>query len=189
MIERLKTGIEVADVGCGAGHAINLMAWTFPASRFTGYDFSEEGLALGRGEAEAWGLKNASFEARDAARLGINGQFEFITIFDAVHDQAHPAEMLRCVYEALKPGGDLLCVDVAASSELQGNLEHPLGPFLYTVSTMHCMTVSLAYGGDGLGTAWGEQKALEMLGAAGFREVGVHRVEGDVINNYYVAKK
>jgi len=60
--ERMKAGIDVADVGCGAGHAINVMAKAFPNSRFTGYDFSEEGIAAGRKEAAEWGLTNAIFQ-------------------------------------------------------------------------------------------------------------------------------
>lgn len=187
--ERLETGIEVADVGCGAGHGINIMARAFPASRFTGYDFSEEGIALARDEAASMGLTNASFEVRDAAKLGENDRFDFITIFDAVHDQAHPDLMLASVYSALRSGGSLLCVDVAASTDLQGNMENPLAPMLYTVSTMHCMTVSLAYGGMGLGTVWGKEKALEMFEDAGFQDINVHQIEGDTFNNYYVMKK
>jgi ubiquinone/menaquinone biosynthesis C-methylase UbiE len=189
LIDRLKSGIDVADVGCGAGHAINLMAQAFPNSRFTGYDFSEEGIARGRAEASEMGLTNAFFEVRDAAKLGIDSRFDFVTIFDAVHDQAHPAAMLAGIYVAMKPGADLLCVDIAASSNLEENIANPLAPMLYTVSTMHCMTVSLAYGGDGLGTVWGEQKALQMLGDAGFKDVRIERVEGDGFNNYYIARK
>jgi hypothetical protein len=97
--------------------------------------------------------------------------------------------MLKSVYGALKPGGDLLCVDVAASTDLAGNLDNPLAPGLYTISTMHCMTVSLAYGGVGLGTVWGKERALEMFAEAGFREIAVHNVEGDIFNNYYVMRK
>ena len=80
-------------------------------------------------------------------------------------------------------------MDIAASSNLEDNIDHPMGPMLYAVSTMHCMTVSLAYGGMGLGTVWGEQKALQMLGEAGFRDVRTEHVEGDVFNNYYLARK
>jgi hypothetical protein len=110
-------------------------------------------------------------------------------MFDAVHDQAQPAQMLASAYQALKPGGDVLCVDIRASSELQENLEHPMGPFLYSISTLHCMTVSLAYGGAGLGTMWGEQVAVRMFEEAGFKDIAVHRVEGDITNNYYVMRK
>jgi ubiquinone/menaquinone biosynthesis C-methylase UbiE len=187
--ERLKAGIDVADVGCGSGHAVNLMAQAFPESRFVGYDFSEEGIAVGRAEASELGLTNARFEVQDVASLAEVDRFDLITAFDAIHDQAQPAQVLRRVSEALRPDGDFLMVDIKASSRLHENMDHPLGPFLYTVSTMHCMTVSLALDGMGLGTAWGEQKAREMLAEAGFTHVDVETVEGDLINNYYIARK
>jgi len=59
---------------------------------------------------------------------------------------------------------------------------------LYTISTMHCMTVSLALGGAGLGTVWGRELALEMLAAADFTQVDTRNVEGDIFNAYYVAR-
>ena len=189
LVDQLKAGIDVADVGCGSGHAINLMAQAFPNSRFIGYDFSDEGIAAGRAEAAALGLSNAAFEVKDAATLDGAHSFDLITVFDAVHDQARPADMLTGIAAALKPGGTFLCVDIAASSDVAENIEHPLGPFLYAISTMHCMTVSLALDGEGLGTVWGEQKARQMLADAGFNDVRVERVEGDIINNYYIARK
>jgi hypothetical protein len=106
-----------------------------------------------------------------------------------VHDQVAPDRVLANIAAALRPDGVYLCVDIAASSHLEENIEHPLGPTLYTISTMHCMTVSLAHGGAGLGTVWGEQTALRMLAEAGFSKVDVERVEGDVFNVYYIARK
>jgi hypothetical protein len=97
--------------------------------------------------------------------------------------------VLRGIADALRPDGVYLCVDIAASSHLEDNLEHPLGPTIYTISTMHCMTVSLALDGAGLGAAWGEQTARSMLADAGFTDVTTERVEGDVFNIYYVAHK
>jgi SAM-dependent methyltransferase len=189
LVARLKEGIDVADVGCGSGHAINLMAKAFPKSRFTGIDFSEEGIAAGRAEAKALGLANATFELNDAATLSGPPRYDFITTFDSVHDQAHPDRMLEGIGAALRTGGAYLCVDVAASSNLEQNLNHPLGPMMYAVSTAHCMTVSLALGGMGLGAMWGEQKAHEMITAAGFKKIATGHVEGDFFNNYYVATK
>lgn len=189
LVQKLEQGIDVADVGCGAGHAINVMARAFPKSRFTGYDFSEEGIARGRAEAKEWGLTNATFEIKDAATLDGSKQFDLITVFDAIHDQAKPRQVLEGIFNALKADGTFLCVDIAASSNLEDNVDHPMAPFLYTVSTMHCMTVSLALGGEGLGTVWGEQKAYELLGEAGFKDVTTKQVEGDILNNYYVARK
>lgn len=189
LVARLEEGIDVADLGCGQGHAINLMAKAFPNSRFTGFDFSEEGVAAGAAEAKELGLTNASFEVKDAATFGGPPAYDFITTFDSIHDQRDPARVLQGISDALRSDGTYLCVDIQASSHLHENVEHPLGPFLYTVSTMHCMTVSLALDGEGLGTVWGEQKAREMMQAAGFTNIDVHRVEGDIVNNYYVATK
>ena len=186
---RLGHGIDVADVGCGSGHAVNLMAEAFPRSRFTGFDLSDAGIAAARLEAERKGLSNARFEKRDAAHLDETGRFDFITTFDAVHDQARPDLMLAGIIEALRPGGVYLCGETAASSELAENLDHPLGPFLYTISCMHCMTVSLADGGMGLGAMWGEQTARKMLREAGFTSIEVAHPDGDVVNAYIIASK
>ncbi len=189
LVDRLKSGIDVADIACGSGHAINIMAKAFPNSRFTGYDFSEEGVAAGRKEAAAMGLTNAKFEVEDVAQMTGKEQFDLITVFDAIHDQAKPRQVLKNIHNLLRPGGVFLCTDVAGSSELHENMEHPLAPAFYSISTMHCMTVSLALNGEGLGNMWGQQKALELFGEAGFRPVDVKQVEGDIINNYYIAKK
>jgi SAM-dependent methyltransferase len=189
LVERLKAGIEVADVGCGSGHAINLMAKEFPNSRFVGYDFSEAAIAAGRSEAAEMGLKNARFEVKDIATLDASEKFDLVTAFDTIHDQAQPRRVLKGIADSLKPDGTFLCVDVAASSEVHENIEHPLGPAGYMISTFHCMTVSLALGGEGLGTMWGEQKAIELMSEAGFKDIDVKQVEGDFMNNYYIAKK
>jgi SAM-dependent methyltransferase len=187
--DRLEQGIDVADIGCGSGHAINLMAQAYPRSRCTGYDFSDEGIAAARAEASYFGLRNAEFVVRDVTQLGERERFDLVTAFDAIHDQAHPATVLAEIAASLRPGGTFLMVDVDASSNLEDNLDHPLGTFLYGVSTMHCMTVSLSLGGDGLGTVWGRQQAERMLRDAGFTSVEVARVDADDFNAYYVAHK
>ena len=189
LTERLAAGIDVLDVGCGSGRALNLMARRFPNSRFVGYDFSEEAIARAREEAAEHDASNVHFEVKDAAALGEKERYDLVTTFDAVHDQARPAAVLRGIAEALKSDGVYLMQDIAGSSHLQNNMDHPLGPFLYTISTMHCMTVSLAQGGEGLGTMWGEEKALEMLEEAGFGEVEVKQLPHDFQNSYYVARK
>lgn len=187
--ERLAAGIDVADIGCGSGHAINLIASAYPASRCVGYDFSEEGIAAARAEAERLGLANAEFVLRDVAELGEYERFDLVTAFDAIHDQAHPAQVLAGIAASLRPGGTLLMVDIDASSNLEDNLDHPFGQFLYGVSTMHCMTVSLSLNGDGLGTVWGRQKAEQLLAEAGFTSTEIAHLEADAFNAYYIAHK
>ena len=189
LTERLEDGIDVLDVGCGSGRALNLMARAFPNSRFVGYDFSEEVITRARAEAQEHGTTNVSFEVKDAAALGEEVRYDLITTFDAIHDQADPAAVLKGIADALKGDGVYLMQDIAGSSHVHGDMDHPIGQYLYTVSTMHCMTVSLAQGGEGLGTMWGEEKAREMLGEAGFTEVEVKQLPHDPFNNYFIITK
>ena len=187
LAERLTAGARVADVGCGTGHAIALLAAAYPASTFTGYDLAPDAIA--RARSEAAGLANARFEVRDAARLEVEEPLDVVFTFDAIHDQADPAAVLERIHAALAPGGVFVMVEPATSSDLAGNLDSPLAPFLYGVSTLHCMTVSLAGGGAGLGAAWGEQVALAMLAEAGFGEATVHGAPGDPLNAVFVTSR
>jgi 2-polyprenyl-3-methyl-5-hydroxy-6-metoxy-1,4-benzoquinol methylase len=187
VVERLTDGIDVLDVGTGAGHAVNVMARAFPDSRFVGIDISEEGIGLGRAEAQQWGLDNAIFEIADAADVG--GVYDPITAYDTIHDQAQPTKALASIAEALADDGVFLMGDIAMSSELEDNIGKPLAPTMFAFSVFHCLTVSLAYGGEGLGTAWGRQRALVMLAQAGLADVQTAQVEDDPVNIYYVARK
>lgn len=189
LTEKLQAGIEVLDVGCGSGRALNVLGRNFPNSRFTGYDFLEDNIDAARAEAQEAGLDNVTFELKDVATIEAREQYDLITAFDAIHDQAHPARVLDNIYRALKPGGVFLMQDIAGSSHVHENVDLPLAPLLYTVSTMHCMTVSLAQDGKGLGTMWGKETALEMLANAGFDDVTVHQLEHDFQNYYYVTGK
>ncbi|MFC1834751.1 class I SAM-dependent methyltransferase [Thermodesulfobacteriota bacterium] len=188
LVEAMKTGIDVLDLGCGSGRAINLMAKAFPNSRFTGYDISDEALAAGRAEAERMGLSNADFTIQDVTIMDDEARYDLITAFDAIHDQAAPATVLSNIVTALRSGGVFLMQDLAGSSHLENNLEHPIAQFLYTISTMHCMTVSLAQDGAGLGTLWGEELAQRMLAEAGFSDVSVQRLAHDIQNSYYICR-
>ncbi|MFC7400186.1 class I SAM-dependent methyltransferase [Chelatococcus sp. GCM10030263] len=186
--EKLEEGIDVLDAGCGSGRALIAMAKRFPRSRFVGYDLCEEALENGRGEAARAGVTNLSFEARDLTGYDEPGRFDFVTTFDAVHDQKDPASMLRGLARALKPGGVYLMQDIGGSSYVERNTEHPLGPFLYTVSCMHCMAVSLGQGGAGLGAMWGVELAETMLREAGFSDITIHRLPHDPLNAYFVSR-
>lgn len=188
-LERLEQGIAVADIGCGSGHAINLLARAYPRSSFVGYDFSEEALVAARAEAVEWGLSNARFEPVDVSRLAEVAAYDLALSFDAIHDQAHPATVLSNIQRALRPGGTYLMVDIQAQSNLEGNLDLPWASFLYAVSTVHCMSVSLGQRGEGLGTVWGVQTAERMLRESGFTEVVRHDLEDDPFNAYFVSRR
>jgi 2-polyprenyl-3-methyl-5-hydroxy-6-metoxy-1,4-benzoquinol methylase len=189
--DRLKSGIDVLDVGCGRGRAINIMARAYPKSSFVGYDISTEGIESARHEAIEWNLTNVKFEIKDTTTINEHEKYDLITAFDTIHDQAQPSKVLKEIYNALrKDSGVFLMQDIAASSHLHENMNNPLAPTLYTFSTMHCMTVSLAYNGEGLGTVWGKQKAEQKLGEAGFSHpIEVKQIEDDILNYYYIARK
>jgi 2-polyprenyl-3-methyl-5-hydroxy-6-metoxy-1,4-benzoquinol methylase len=189
LIEKLEDGIDVLDVGCGSGRALNLMAKRFSKSRFTGYDICKDAIEAGMMEAKRNGVDNLHFEQRDMTEFDEPARYDLITAFDAIHDQAWPDKVLAGVAKALRPNGVFLMQDIAASSHVHKNMDHPIGPLLYTVSCMHCMSVSLAQDGMGLGAMWGEEKARDMLQQAGFSRVEVKQLSHDFQNSYYIVHK
>jgi 2-polyprenyl-3-methyl-5-hydroxy-6-metoxy-1,4-benzoquinol methylase len=186
--EKLHSGINVLDIGCGSGRAINLMAKTYPNSQFTGYDFSAEAIDNATNEAKNLGITNSSFEKQDVSKFSKDDFFDVITAFDAIHDQAEPDKVLVNIRKSLKSNGVFLMQDIRASSKLENNMNHSWAPYLYTVSCLHCMTVSLAQEGKGLGAMWGKELAINMLKESGFSSVEVKELPHDPINYYYLAK-
>ena len=188
LVDRLREGIDVADIGCGEGHAINLLAREFPASRFWGFDFSAEALEPARAEAAAWGLTNATSSSATSRARWRTEAYDLVTAFDAIHDQAHPGAGAGQHPRSLRPGGTFLMVDIKASSQLENNLDLPWASFLYAVSTVHCMSVSLGQGGDGLGTVWGTELAdPDAPGRRVHRRSTQHELEQDPFNAYFVS--
>jgi 2-polyprenyl-3-methyl-5-hydroxy-6-metoxy-1,4-benzoquinol methylase len=190
--ERLEQGARMLDVGCGRGRILIRLAERYPASQFKGMDLSAEAVDNARAAARQKGLDNIEFEAADLSDFHTSAPveaFDFITTFDAVHDQAKPLNVLQGIYRALKPDGVYLMQDISGTSDVHKDIEHPIGTFLYTVSCMHCMTVSLAQGGEGLGAMWGEEKTRDYLTRAGFGSIVTHKLDHDVQNNWYVVTK
>lgn len=190
--DRLKKGIKVLDIGCGSGRVMNMMANQFPLSKFTGYDLSQEAIKNAQSQSLINGTKNVDFKVKDVSKIldpSTNLSFDLITAFDAIHDQAEPATVLTNIVSLLKPDdGIFLMQDILSSSLLKNNINHPLGIFLYTISCLHCMSVSLAQDGRGLGAMWGKEKAVEMLKEAGFTKVDVKQLSHDFQNYYYICR-
>jgi SAM-dependent methyltransferase len=187
--ETLTDGARVADVACGTGHAVVLLAREFPRSTFTGYDIDQDAIARGRAEAAAAGVMNAHFEVRDIADLIVDQPFDVVFVFDAIHDMVAPAVVLRRIYDALAPGGVFFMKEPRVSSDLADNIGNPFAPMVYGISTLHCLTVSLAHGGTGLGTAWGEQVARRMVAEADFGDLRVYDTPGDPIDAIFASSK
>ncbi len=147
---------------------------------------------MARAAAARAGLSNVEFIAADMSdfdRAAEPESYDLITTFDAVHDQARPLNVLKGIHRALAPNGVYLMQDISGTGDLHRDVDHPIGTFLYTVSCMHCMTVSLAQGGEGLGAMWGEKMTRDYLRRAGFASVETHRLAHDIQNNWYVVRK
>ena len=187
--DKLREGIEVLDLGCGSGLALVEMAKTFPESNFTGYDISGKAINTGNENARNLGLENINLMVKDVSEITDKEHFDFITTFDAVHDQAKPDVVLKNIYDALKTDGTYFMQDIAGSSYVEKNNEHPIGSFIYTISCMHCMSVSLGQNGKGLGAMWGKELAVNMLKEAGFTRIEVKELPHDPINYYYIVQK
>lgn len=192
LTDRLSKGIRMLDVGCGRGRILNKLAELYPTSRFVGMDFSEEAIEYAQAEASRAGYGNVEFVAADVSNFDRTAEaesFDLITTFDAIHDQVKPLNVLKGIHRALTPDGVYLMQDISGTSHVHEDIEHPIGTFLYTISCMHCMTVSLAQDGEGLGAMWGEESTRDYLQRAGFRSITTHRLAHDIQNNWYVVTK
>ena len=190
LVEELEAGIRVCDLGCGQGFALELMAKAYPNSTFTGLDNDDPSIEVAK-KREA-GLSNLEFVRADAAALigdqAWKDRFDYITAFDAIHDQCRPLEALESVVHMLAPGGHFSMVDIDARTSHAGNMSHPMAPFLYTVSLLHCMPQGLCDNGLGLGMMWGRERATALLEEAGFSQVELCEMEHDSFNLHYFCR-
>jgi 2-polyprenyl-3-methyl-5-hydroxy-6-metoxy-1,4-benzoquinol methylase len=168
VVERLSAGGTAADVGCGGGRAAIMIAQAYPAACLFGYDIHAESIARARRNAETEGVADrVSFEALDGGQLPA-AKFDFVSTFDVVHDAVDPVGLMSAIRRSLKDDGTYLVQEVNVSDKVEENMK-PLGKMVYSISTLYCMTTSLAHGGAGIGTAMGEKKARELASAAGFK--------------------
>jgi SAM-dependent methyltransferase len=168
------------------------MARAFPRSRFVGIDYHEEAVEAARSAARDMSLENAVYWVMDAAEIEgnqeLSNRFDYVCAFDAIHDQTRPLKALRGIRHMLAPGGLFSMVDIDAGSDHSSNLDHPMGPFLYTVSLMHCMPVGLNDNGTGLGMMWGRERAEAMLREAGFEQIELEEMAHDPFNLHFLCR-
>ena len=167
VVEALSDGGCALDVGCGSGRAAITLAKAFPRALIFGYDSHPHSIERAQANARAAGLRDRiAFEAVDCTKLPAE-RWDFITTFDVVHDSVDPVALLKSIRQALKPDGTYLMLEMNVSGNLEDNL-NPMGRMMYSMSTLYCMTVSLAEGGAGIGAVMGEPKARELCAQAGF---------------------
>lgn len=184
---RLDDGARVLELGCGRGRAARLVARAFPASEVVGVDLSEQAVATAATAAAEEGLDNVAFVTGSATDPPA-GPWDVVCAFDVVHDLAEPFVALEAARGVLAPDGVLLMIDSGAPPTLAEQAELPWAPMMYGVSLAHCLTVSLAQDGAGLGAMWGREAALAALDHAGFSDVVTHELKGDPMDLLYVAR-
>ena len=191
IVERLESGITVADIGCGAGGAVLLMADAFPNSRFVGYDISKFALERAEHRRMEHGADNVQFVDPRDEPLPDDHSIDFVTTFDCIHDMTHPQEMIGAIADALAPDGTWLLVDIKGRETFAENVaKNPMASLMYGISVLSCMSSALSEpGGAGLGTlGLPESKAREMAAAAGLTGFRTLAVEHSV-NSFYEVRR
>ena len=188
VLERLKSGAKVADVGCGRGKALLNMVKAFPKSKFVGYDNYAPNIAYANSLAQKEGIADRlRFEERSANLLPQSADFDLILTCDCLHDMVSPETCARSIYGALKADGTWFCIEPNVRDKVEENI-NPLGKLFYSVSTLQCMTCSLAFGGAGYGAGMGEGNVRRVAQLAGFTQFKKLALENP-FNQFFEIKK
>jgi 2-polyprenyl-3-methyl-5-hydroxy-6-metoxy-1,4-benzoquinol methylase len=165
---RLERGAEIGDVGCGCGQSSVAMAKAFPKSRVLGIDYHAPSIERAKKLASANQVTNVVFVQAPAERIPRERKYDLVCSFDCIHDMVNPRATLKAIREVLAPDGVYVWSEPNASANAHEN-RNPVARAFHAISPLHCMTVSLAHGGEGLGTVIGEQGARALATEAGFK--------------------
>ncbi|WP_246473977.1 class I SAM-dependent methyltransferase [Arenibacter arenosicollis] len=167
VVDKLKKGGKVADIGCGHGASTIIMAEAFPNSEFIGYDFHEGSVNHAAADAKKAGLKNITFKVGNAKNFP-GKDYDLVAFFDCLHDMGDPVGACKHTVKALKPDGTCLIVEPYANDSLLENM-NPVGRAFYSFSTMLCTPSSLSQEvGLALGAQAGEKKLKQVAIDGGF---------------------
>jgi 2-polyprenyl-3-methyl-5-hydroxy-6-metoxy-1,4-benzoquinol methylase len=171
--EKLEAGASIADIGCGHGSTSVLMAQTYPSSHVYGFDIHGPSIEDARSKAIAAGASNISFAQGEASSIPANGGYDFVCVFDALHDMGDPVGVARHIRASLAPGGTLMVVEPLAGDNTEDNL-HALGGVFYAASTLICLPNSRSQEvGLCLGAQAGPKRLIGVLEDAGFTSVRI----------------
>ena len=165
---KLEAGARVADVGCGKGASTLLMAKAFPKSQFFGFDYHPESIEAARASAQREGLASRVTFAVSKAKEFPGKDYDFVAVFDCLHDMGDPVGAAAHVRQSLSKDGTWMIVEPFANDQLKDNL-NPVGRVYYSFSTLLCTPCSRSQEvGLCLGAQAGEKRIAEVVTAAGF---------------------
>lgn len=167
LTQRLEKGARIADVGCGCGQSTIAMGKAFPKSEVLGIDYDGRSIERARKLAVENGLKNVQFLQAPAQDVPKDRRYDLVCSFDCIHDMVDPRGTLKAIREALADDGVYVWSEPNVS-EKPHERRNPVGKVFSAISPLHCMTVSLAHNGEGLGTVIGEAGARALAREAGF---------------------
>jgi len=165
--EKLDSGIKVLDVGCGLGRSTVALASAYPNSTIVGLEPDSTSFAGARKRSQEAGVGNTDYIQAPIMELLGNGNYDLVLALDCIHDMVDPIGGLKAIREALAEDGLFFWMEPIGSHNPMEN-RNPAGRLRQAISPYHCMSVSLAYGGAGLGTLIGEVGARDLAGQAGF---------------------
>lgn len=172
VVSRLKSGIKVLDLGCGAGNYVTTMAQRFPKSTFIGLDYSEAGIKHGNKHKQEKGLTNVTFTQGDAHNLPDEWaeSFDYVFVYDVLHDLPNPHKALGQIYKVLKKDGFFSLIELGFHSNPVDNADDKGAALYYAASTFICLQSSMS--GEphiGYGACWGRESIEKALLDANFK--------------------
>ena len=166
--KKLRSGGRVADVGCGHGASSIIMAQAYPEAEITGFDYHEPSIRRAREAAEKAGVAGrVRFEVA-SAKTYPGTEYDFVAVFDCLHDMGDPVGAAAHVLKSLRPDGTWMIVEPYANDHLEQNM-NPVGRVFYSASTFICTPASRAQEvGLCLGAQAGEKRIREVVTKGGF---------------------
>lgn len=184
--DALKTGITVADVGCGGGVALTALAEAYPRSTFHGFELSRHALNRAEQRVAALALDNVELHFERAENLPADGNYGLVLTFDCLHDMTQPGAAIAAIRRAIADDGTWLIKDIRSTGRWDHDRRNPMLAMMFGFSVSSCMSSALSEpGGAGLGTlGFNTEVAERMVRDAGFTRFTVHDFE-DPANLYY----
>jgi 2-polyprenyl-3-methyl-5-hydroxy-6-metoxy-1,4-benzoquinol methylase len=184
--DRLESGADVVDVGCGGGVTLLTIAEAFPNSRCVGYDPSEIAVEQARARAQETGLTNAEFVVAGAEDLPEEPTFDLVLTFDCLHDMPRPDRAALAIRHAIRDTGTWLIKDIRSSGDFDKDNRNPMLAMFYGFSVSSCLQSAISEpDGLGLGTlGLHANMARELVAGVGFDTFIEHDFD-DTANLYY----